>query len=182
MNNIETLLQQHAEGTLTPEERLELDHLTHRDAVLQAAVQGASQIRRRRRARISAVASVVLVAGSFFILRPTHDDRQAIPTLAQSDAHIVEPMVAPHPVSEDTYSVSDGVSAQAVKAKTTPQSGSQVQAVEPMSKVASTVAQLADVKDETAPELMIEGDAVVACNTSCSPDSVISDIWKFLRA
>ena len=31
-------------------------------------------------------------------------------------------------------------------------------------------------------EPLLDPDPIVACNTQCSPDSVINDIWNFLRA
>ena len=35
---------------------------------------------------------------------------------------------------------------------------------------------------DNAIEPLLDPDPIVACNTQCSPDSVINDIWNFLRA
>ena len=48
MTKLETLLQQYADGTLTPEGQDELNRLTHRDQVLASASMQAGKIRRKR--------------------------------------------------------------------------------------------------------------------------------------
>ena len=74
MSSIENLLRRRQEGTITDEELIELNQLTHRDQVIQAATQRARVIRHRRYAGISGVASVLVVVAMFFALHPNSNN------------------------------------------------------------------------------------------------------------
>lgn len=179
MNNIETLLRRHSEGTLTPDEQMELDRLTHREQVLEAATHQARQIRRHRHTSITAVASVVLVAGSLFFFRTGGDAaKTTLPTVAQ---------VQPQPTQSDTMLGVQSTLAETAQPKHIAKVENTRQLVESVVREDSTPrhqsvkAQVVDDFEDMAPAAFVADEQVVACNTQCSPDSVINDIWKFLR-
>lgn len=186
MNNLENLLRRYAEGSLTPDENAELNRLTHRDVVVHAASQHAQQIRRRRRVRISTVASVLLVAGSVYFLRlNASTERSDMPMMAHINTSISAPQVdiqAQSAQTLDIASVSDELRSNPVS--NTPSESQVEHVVEPNLTGSRQSAQstLSEVQSQVVPEITVSDETVVACNTSCSPDSVISDIWKFLRA
>lgn len=186
MNNLEDLLQRYSEGTLTSDERAELNRLTHRDTVVHAALQGAQQIRHRRQVRISAVASVLLVAGCVLFLRPNASIKQSdMPMMAHTNTSISVPQATIQAQSAQVLDVASATDELRSNSDAISLSESQVESVvEPKSTVSRQSAQstLYEVQSQMSPEIVIPDETVVACNTSCSPDSVISDIWKFLRA
>lgn len=179
MTNLEDLLRRHAEGTLTPDQQAELNLLTHREQVVQAATLRASQIRRRRNTSFAAVASVLLVAGSIFFTRPSADSLAAdMPVVAKTEVPSVD-----IPISE--VSEAKEVVAPALLPTSTVETKIGSIASEPMRPVRSRQAEVPESTvdlNQMAPEVINSGDAIVACNTQCSPDSVINDIWNFLRA
>lgn len=180
MTNLEDLLRRHAEGTLTPDQQAELNLLTHREQVVRAATLRASQIRRRRNASVAAVASVLLVAGSIFFTRPSADSSMAadMPVVAKTEVPSVD-----IPISE--VSEAEEVVAPALLPTSTVETKIESIVSEPMRPVRSRQAEVPESTvdlNQMAPEVINSGDAVVACNTQCSPDSVINDIWNFLRA
>lgn len=187
MTNLENLLLRHAEGTLTPEEQHELDQLTHRDAVVGAARKRATQLRNRRIASVSAVASVLLVAGVVVAhLSGSGNMQVEQPLMAQADIPAtIQTVVSPssavsqpenRPVSVATVSRRPVVDAEPAAPITAVQ-----EAVEEQPRVESA-ASVRQYVDEVAPDVHTYSDIIVACNTDCTPDSVINDIWKFLKA
>ena len=72
MKRLENLLQRYNEGVITPEEKAELDLLTHRDEIFQAATVQATKIRRKRYITASSIASLAIVAGVFFTIFNTY--------------------------------------------------------------------------------------------------------------
>lgn len=187
MTNLENLLLRHAEGTLTPEEQHELDQLTHRDAVVGAARKRATQLRNRRIASVSAVASVLLVAGVVVAhLSGSGNMQVEQPLMAQADIPAtIQTVVSPssavsqpdnRPVSAATVS-----RRPIVDAEPAPPVAAALEAVGEQPQVES-VTPVRQYVDEVAPDVHTYSDIIVACNTDCTPDSVINDIWKFLKA
>ena len=85
MKQIETLLQRYRNGEITPEEQAELNRLTHRDEILNAAASRAAKIRRQRTTVVSSVASVVIVAAVFLTITANNSTPTAdTPLLAQN--------------------------------------------------------------------------------------------------
>lgn len=189
MSTIENLLRRRQEGTITDEELIELNQLTHRDQVLQAATHRAKVIRHRRYAGISGVASVLVVGAMFFSIHPNSNNSFGDgPLMAQAEAPTVPTMQqdanAPQPM--------DHTIAVASKEEDSFQMNVQQKekAVEPMSQAEPSTSDVVSysaqqyyeaVVEEMEPSLNYSAETVVACNTQCSPDSVINDIWKFLR-
>lgn len=182
MSNIEQLIRRLEQGTITEAELSELNQLTHRSQVWQAASHKATVIRRRRHAGITA-ACVVLLVGGLAISRHTGIQDTVVegPLVAQQ---VAEPSVA-----------TAATSTPAQSELTTPQEAIEDSHFEAVEHIAlqdtapverqvkrEPVESVAVVTEELMPTIHAEGDAVVACNTQCSADSVISDIWKFLRA
>ena len=169
MNQLNNLLRRQAEGLITPEEQAELFQLTHRDEVVQGALRHARQLRRRRRVCAAAVTSVLLVAAvvATHVGGPTESDSS--PLLAQTDApqSVSQPVTPVAPVMEVTPAESAPVS--------------HVATVEPVAESMPTLPAEESAAPQSLPDIHHEGDAVVACNSQCSPDSVISDIWRFLK-
>ena len=180
MSNLENLLRRYHEGGLTPEEMDELNQLTHRDQVFSSACRQAKAIRRRQVSVVCGVAAVLLVTGVVFLARPTVDaDLSDAPIVAQTDV--------PKPTEPITEMPSDNA---LPKTPTTEVSSSQntqhdtaVLLPKPSLITPQAVEQPASVETivEHQQPTIVTDDPIVACNTQCSPDSVINDIWKFLR-
>jgi hypothetical protein len=187
MSNIENLLRRQYEGVITPEEQSELDRLTHRDQVIEAATRRAQVLRHRRLAGATGMASVLLIAGTIFFVNPSADGiANDGPMLAQTQIpEMVAPKVA-EPVSAPTTALAEPVSTGSDK----------LVAVETEPAIKQTIVRQNEaptvgteneqpVVDEEVNDvqhtIISAGEPIVACNTACSPDSVINDIWKFLR-
>lgn len=189
MSSIENLLRRRQEGTITDEELIELNQLTHRDQVIQAATQRARVIRHRRYAGISGVASVLVVVAMFFALHPNSNNSFADgPLMAQAEAPSTPavqtdvdvpqpktPTIAVASKDEDTFQLNVQQKDKAVM----PVSQTMPSTTE--MEYNSVTQHYEAVVEEMEPSVSREGETVVACNTQCSPDSVINDIWKFLR-
>ena len=185
MTKLETLLQQYADGTLTPEGQDELNRLTHRDQVLASASMQAGKIRRKRIAVASTVATTLIAAGILFPL--THKN-QAIsdntPLVAQN--HTATPAV------DDTTTLTVETTSPATTLPDDPVVNTSTQkaattVVTPAKTPAATAVrtepkQPAHNRIFTEPAVTTNDEPIVACNTQCSPDSVINDIWNFLNA
>lgn len=180
MNNLEYLLRRHAEGSLTPEEKTQLDMFTHHDDVMKAANQRAGQIRRQRGLGISAAASVLIVAGFFFLHNGTSETLSGSPvtaeaeiptaTAVQSEKAPVQPLPA---AAETAYSKTSIIRHDTTSKLRQARDTEPIQAVEP-----STT----NLSEEIASDVHLAPSPIVACNTECSPEDVIDDIWKFLNA
>ena len=158
MSSIENLLRRRQEGTITDEELIELNLLTHRDQVIEAATQRAN----------GPIADGPLMAQA---------EAPSTPAV-QSDADAPQPKtptVAAASKDEDTFqlNVQHDVKATKPVMQAAPSSNDM--------EYVSAVQHYEAVADEMEPSVSYEGETVVACNTQCSPDSVINDIWKFLR-
>lgn len=189
MSTIENLLRRRQEGTITDEELIELNQLTHRDQVIQAASHRAKVIRHRRYAGILGVASMLVVVAMFFAIHPSSNnsfgdgplmaqaEAPTVPTM-QQDANPPQPMnpiVAGASKEEDSFQLNVQQKDKAVE--------SMSQAEPSTSDIVSYSAQqyYEAVVEEVEPSVNYSAETIVACNTQCSPDSVINDIWKFLR-
>lgn len=199
MKRIETLLQRYAEGTITPEERDELDNLTRRHDIMSAAATQAQAIRRRRRTTLSAAAAVLIVVGVYFsffnVGNPTTTDntliaKTDIPLTVGTPATDMAPTTERdatqlHPSHPEERITPTAHTPQPHKAANRPET-SAPQAAAPVSPTPETEAlarqsaPTATQPSSIAPQMA--ADPVVACNTQCSPDSVINDIWNFLKA
>lgn len=178
-NNLEYLLRRYAEGTLTPDEQIELNQLTHRDNIIQSASQRADKVCRQRRIGITSVASLLLVAGAFYLL-PSRQSSivDSTPIIAQADIPAVKAVTAeqlPAIMSAEQPKAQPVQNRTATPAATTQQEPT---ASEPTAVESPAV----NVADEIAPDIHLGNAPVVACNTQCSPEDVIDDIWKFLNA
>lgn len=177
MKELESLLKKYAEGTITQEEQSQLEQLTHRDRVVSAAGQQAVAIHRRRVVRIGTVASiaVVLAVGATFLFRPSvQDAKNEAVLVAETDVHSVQPIAIPSVQEEVQTPVS-----RPKQPVLTTMDVAEVTPAEQQVMVEKVVS--AELQDEVMPAVVISSDPVVACNTQCSPDSVINDIWKFLK-
>ncbi len=187
MSNIENLLRRQYEGVITPEEQSELDRLTHRDNVIMAATRRAKVLRRRQIAGVTGAASVLLVAGLIFFNHPSIGEMKADGQLmAKSEIpEMSAPIVV---VTEQAHTKTqakstNGGTNDVVHNRAELISEPSVVVHEATSVVASAVEQptFEEASNDVQPAVITESEPIVACNTACSPDSVISDIWKFLR-
>lgn len=182
MKNLETLLRRHYEGVITPEEQSELDRLTHREQVISAASKRAKVLRRRQLAAATGMASVLLVAGALFFVHPSLSQSESnMPLMAQVDESVASDVEktssSPQPIvttSESQLSAVDEQDTQLLEPK--PHS---------VSLPVETPEHVEMIEAESECDLLQTAlpdcEPIVACNTACSPDSVINDIWKFLR-
>ena len=188
MNQLETLLQRYKEGVITPDEQTELDRLTNRHQVFSAASAQASAMRRRRYAVVSSVASLLIVAGIAYSVWSTNDTHISDgPTVAQYHAgqlpvatenpapQAPAPAIVQQPVTSTPAAVVDAV--QPMPRTPDP---AKPQSAAPACPTPAAVAQREP--ELTEPSSILSSETVVACNTQCSPDSVINDIWNFLKA
>ena len=191
MSNIQNLLHRYQEGTITPDELDELNRLTHRDQVLQSANRQAAAIHRRRRNTVVGVAAVLLVVGVVFYVSPNATDALSdMPTVAQADV----PSVTPADTPTDNYSETQS---DVEKNNTVVRQSEPIREEEHHPKPALVASEPVQQLDNPTPppveKVPVEtfgtveslaahpSDPIVACNTQCSPDSVINGIWKFLR-
>ena len=181
MKNLETLLRRYNEGDLNAEELDELNRLTHRDQVLQAANMRVRAIQRRRYTTVTGVVVVLLVTGVFFFARPSVDNQLAeMPIVAKADVPTLSEMEPNMPsISQLTESKQPE---NVVETKTRQHD---MDVLQPKPKLVSVTPVEQPVSEEVDVEQLepaiVNDDPIVACNTQCSPDSVINDIWKFLR-
>lgn len=185
MNNIENLLRHQQEGALTPEEQDELNRLTHRDRVLQAAAQQAHTLRRRQYLRASAVTSVILIAGACFLTFPSaNPEASGTPIVAQSDAPSPKTVLAAQEaLSNDAPALPQATPSdkRSIGQKELSLNAAAPAAIEQQQPAAAANLPVENIVDELEPSAIVQDNPIVACNTQCSPDSVINDIWKFLR-
>ena len=181
MSNIENLLRRYHEGSIAPDELSELNQLTHRDRVLEAANRQAHTIHRRRRVAVLGMVAVLAVAGTVVFTHPSVDGVMPdMPMVAQADVPRPIEELSNAPVVKPVTNVAKAV---AVPTTNTRQDDTAVIQSEP--RLIATVSP----EQPSSVEMVVEqmepsatfDDPIVACNTQCSPDSVINDIWKFLR-
>ena len=189
MSKIETLLRRHAEGIITPEEQEELNQLTRRDETLRNASLRAKQLRRRASLAFSLVAFIVV--GSLFVWRSPAERTSATPLLAaQMDSHDEDSAMTAQRMELPTSLPEPAVqSTPTVVPPSAPSSAEPHKEATPAPRHAAPVQPAAATPEEplpvaeTVPAAPLRShEPVVACNTACSPDSVISDIWNFLHA
>ncbi len=181
MKNIETLLRRYKEGDLNAEELDELNRMTHRDQVLQAANMQVRAIKRRRYTTVAGIAAVLLVTSVFFFARPSVDNQLTeMPVVAKTDVPTLDETVPSTPmVSNQTESKQVG----GLIETGTRQHDTAILQPKPRLIPVAPVEQIVNegVDMEQLEPSIVTDDPIVACNTQCSPDSVINDIWKFLR-
>ena len=181
MKNLETLLRRYNEGDLNAEELDELNRMTHRDQVLQAANMRVRAIQRRRYTTVAGVAVVLLVTGVFFFTQPSVDNQLAeTPIMAQADVPTLSEVEPSTPViskqAESTQQMSS------IETRTRQHDTAILQPKPKLVSVAPVEQAVSEEVDiEQMEPVVVSDDPIVACNTQCSPDSVINDIWKFLR-
>lgn len=186
MSNIENLLSRRQEGTITEEELKELNQLTHCDRVLRAATQQAKIIRHRRYVCLSGFLSVVVVAVIVFATSPAPNT--AVPSglmavqtkvsdnrIVRSDVESVQPL---RPAADI-----DPIAVDTVCLDVQPKADMPVHAASLSLEEEITIAiqDEKNIVEEAEPMAIPTSEPIVACNTQCSPDSVINDIWKFLH-
>ena len=183
MKQIEILLQRYAEGVITPEEQSELNKLTHRDDVLHSASIQATKIRRRRNAMVTATASILLVVGLFLTLNISgNQNTTQSPLLAKANPSFLDtsPTVAPTLEPAGTTTTISSVQSHETTLEPAQITTEPISSPAPRRQVVET--SQPQIHSETEPMAHVANDPVVACNTQCSPDSVINDIWNFLNA
>ncbi len=187
MKAIETLLQRYHDGSITPDEMDELNRLTHREDVIQMANAKATSIRRRRNGRIVAVASVLLVAGVFFAVftnqgLETGDE----PLIAKVETHNVDVADLGQSAAVEKEDAQEHVAVEPMETELRVAAEPVIVPERTMKAVASVRETVKEPLSHTQREVVnveaMEIDPIVACNTQCSPDSVINDIWNFLKA
>ena len=185
MTELEQLLRRYNEGTITKDELQQLDTLSHREEVFANAVVRAKVLRRQRTTRLSIAASAVLVVAvglfaAFHIGNST--GLSDTPLMANNDQQQMS--VAP---IEQMVSTPDEQNHQPVLHR--PAAPALPEMAEASVDEHVTVLETPAVHEEsprlyeeTPPPVHADDNyPVVACNSQCSPDSVINDIWRFLR-
>ena len=185
MTELEMLLRRYSEGDITPDELQRLDVLTHRDEVWAGASARARVLRRQRVTRMSVAASFLLVVamGLFFAFRTGNPAIATDSMLVASVDQSRMPSVDATPATVEESPVPSGQqAAPSVRI---------VEVAEARPVVPEEVSVPEVLQEDVQPAVRQEVSAggapstvtspVVACNSECSPDSVINDIWRFLR-
>lgn len=185
MDNIENLLRRHCSGEITHEEQLELERLTHREQVLAAAARRAKVLCMRRRVGVVAV-SLLLVGGVSAFLphlagQGSEAPMVAVVTVPECEGADVIPADVSPLVGFKGMGMAETVTDDAGRS-TTAAMGVPAVSVQPKKPSVATgcAEKVRPAEDRVASQPSVAA-TVVACNTSCSPDSVINDIWRFLR-
>ena len=178
MKNIEELLLRYQEGSLSPDELTELNQLTHRDRVMDAARKQARTIKVRRYSVVAGVAVVLAVAGTVFHTQSALDGAANLPMVAQAEVPSPSKATASEAASMPQVEETKAVTVKGVRSYDTAiiSPKPQLVSVDPVEQPAN----IETIVEQQEPS-MLASDPIVACNTECSPDSVINDIWKFLR-
>ena len=156
-DTLQQLLEKYHEGTLTDEEREQLDSMTHRDEVFASAERQARSIVRTRIMRTAACIASLLVVGGAVLW--TQMPRQQDTMIARQEPIVVAPQVNPESpaITEQVETTTPAVVAKTVsKPKLRPR----------VAKIQHT-----EIVDE---------QVIVVCNNKCEADSVISEIRNFL--
>lgn len=179
MSNIEQLLKQQYEGSLSFDDEKKLNELTHRSQVLENANKRAREIRHRQ-LNIVGIACVVLVgAGTIFAMQSVKRSNIKEGQLIASATQKTEDTKTNNQKSVLMQEVDDALFSTEKAASTT---------LAPRTKNTASAEfkqkEPAEIEESeiVPPTSNISDETIVACNTQCSPDSVISDIWKFLQA
>ena len=177
MSNIEQLLRRYGEGNLSPEELSELNQLTHRNQVLESAQRQAKTIHRRRNAVVGIVA-VFAVTGGIFFARPSADNKLSeTPMVARTEMpSLTEPAAMPSLKEAAPKRIASAPNARQQDVAILQQESTPI----PSAQEEQSINETAAVVEQLEPATIVD-ETIVACNTECSPDSVINDIWKFLR-
>ena len=156
-DTLQQLLEKYHEGTLTDEEREQLDSMTHRDEVFASAERQARSIVRTRIMRTAAcIASLLVVGGAVLWTQIPHQQEAMI---ARQEPIAIVPQAEPESpaITEQVETTTPAVVAKPVsKPKLRPR----------VAKIQHT-----EIVDE---------QVVVVCNNKCEADSVISEIRNFL--
>lgn len=156
-NSIQYLLEKFREGTLTDEERTELEQLTRRDEVMAAASRRATGIVHRRMSLVAATA-MIIGAGVMVVLPresqgPLMAEAKTMPTAEVQTATVfAEEMTMP----TETVNVPPRMASRQPLAASRP---------------------VAPVQQQATPT---ESEPIVVCNSQCNADSIINDIKRFL--
>jgi hypothetical protein len=187
MTELESLLRRYAQGDITQEELQRLDTLSHRDEVLAGAAVRARTLRRQRAARMTVAASVAVVVALVAVIALRVGNPAGV-----ADNVLEASMTTPPAVTTtlETMAVPAEVQAPARQTARPAAAREVAQAVPPAERnvpqPAAEALQEPPVPVQVREEVPVtvhgaEGYPVVACNSECSPDSVINDIWRFLR-
>lgn len=178
MSNIEQLLKQQYEGSLSFDDEKKLNELTHRSQVLENANKRAREIRHRQ-LNIVGIACVVLVgAGTIFAMQSVKRYNIKEGQLIASATQKTEDIKTNNPESVLMQEVDNSLFSTEKAASTTAPRTKNSASAEFKQKEPAEIEE----SEIVPPTSNISDETIVACNTQCSPDSVISDIWKFLQA
>ena len=161
-DSIQQLFEKYREGTLSTAELAELNRLTHKDEVLDAASHRAGRIIMRRRVTWASMAVVVLLVAGMGI-RAIAPSSEAPVLMAEHNA----PSNVQQQLAEETLPNAPQIKEEPTITVATPRTLQRP-------KVA-TVKRVV-----TVPALPVEEKPVVVCNNQCEADSVINDIKRFL--
>ena len=185
MTELEMLLRRYAEGDITPDELQRLSILSHRDEVLADAASRAKTLRRQRATRMSMAASVALVVAVIVVVALRSGSLSGVnDTVMVADATTPAATVSPIEVAaEPVPQVAMPVHRQARRTTIQEVAEDIPVGIVDEKAAAAVVAQQEEHRYEEPrmTEHAVDGYPVVACNSECSPDSVINDIWRFLR-
>lgn len=182
MSDLDLLLKKYRQGTISDQEMEQLNTLTRRDQVVEAACRRATTLRRRRQVVLSVSAVVLLLGGVgallFSNLAPHTGDSQLFaaqpdisadagdlnPAQSAADAAPVTVVLQEHCLASETMSRPIEVASNSPRQTQREQSRR--------------------LSHETAPVIAPSQTEIpqVMCNVGCNADSVINDVWDFLNA
>lgn len=161
--SIERYLAKRQAGTLSDSELDELNRLTRKDEVIARAERQAAVIVRRRRTTVAViVAGLALTGAGLALLQP----RQQTTLIARQQTITAPPAAIPVQAVQPVQAMEAATTAM----RPTPEATA-VRAGKPTPQTPATTVKSVAGKG-----------TVVVCNNQCEADSVINDIWKFLKA
>ncbi len=179
-NNLQDLLDRYRSGNITDDEMARLEELSGRDEVMAGATHRARTLRRRRLlggiAAVGAIALVATVGLHQMRPTPTQDTKPVIAKVIAEPETVAEPEPESTPIPE-------------AKPATAPKAD--IKSSEPTLLASKPTTAPAAINTATViepePDIRVEHPALpdeptVLCNTQCDADSVINEIWKFLKA
>lgn len=179
-NNLQELLDRYRSGNITDDEMSRLDELSGRSEVMAGAMHRARTLRRRRvLGGVAAVGAIALVA--------TVGLHQINPTPTQEAKPVIVKVIAePEAVAEPETTVNPIAEAKPATTKRAKVKNREPKLLASQPTIAP-IAINAATNIETEPDIHVEHPALpdeptVLCNTQCNADSVINEIWKFLKA
>lgn len=181
--DLEKLLGKYANDEISDDEMQLLSSITHRNEVMKSALGLATQIRKKRRRTIASIVSVcILVFGVELLMRPMliNDDEIKIAKVTEEkipvNTNVVESEIG---IKEETLvKKEENVKIKPIEKKHISESNI---VEEKKVEIKEEIIIVPDKEVLIVDDMQYDEGTQVLCNVQCDADSVINDVWNFLR-